>query len=212
MARKPSKQKSALTHIDVKGEARMVDVSAKPATERMAVAEGRVVMSKATLGLIISGNAKKGDVLGTARHRRHHGGEAHVGSDTALSSAGALESHAGNYSGRETARLHCACDGESHRPHRRRDGSAHGGVSGLPDDLRHGQGGRNAECGSKAYIWSRKRAASPDTIEVAFEVAQISLSCRYDRKARSEPRPSELVRRNTAAKGRPSPAQGPIAA
>ena len=49
------------------GEARMVDVSAKPATERIAVAEGRVVMSKATLDLIVSGNAKKGDVLGTAR-------------------------------------------------------------------------------------------------------------------------------------------------
>ena len=57
----------ALTHIDATGEARMVDVSAKPATERIAVAEGRVVMSKATLELIVSGNAKKGDVLGTAR-------------------------------------------------------------------------------------------------------------------------------------------------
>ena len=45
----------------------MVDVSEKPATERTAVAEGRVVMSKATLALIVSGNAKKGDVLGTAR-------------------------------------------------------------------------------------------------------------------------------------------------
>ena len=45
----------------------MVDVSEKPATERLAVAEGRVVMSKATLELIVSGNAKKGDVLGTAR-------------------------------------------------------------------------------------------------------------------------------------------------
>ncbi len=45
----------------------MVDVSAKPATERTAVAEGRVVMSKATLDLIVSGNARKGDVLGTAR-------------------------------------------------------------------------------------------------------------------------------------------------
>ena len=60
-------RQAALTHIDAKGEARMVDVSAKPATERMAVAEGRVVMSKATLELIVSGNAKKGDVLGTAR-------------------------------------------------------------------------------------------------------------------------------------------------
>jgi cyclic pyranopterin phosphate synthase len=57
----------ALTHIDAGGEARMVDVSDKPATERIAVAEGRVVMTKATLELIVSGNAKKGDVLGAAR-------------------------------------------------------------------------------------------------------------------------------------------------
>jgi cyclic pyranopterin monophosphate synthase len=64
---KASKGGSALTHIDAAGEARMVDVSPKPATERVAVAEGRVVMSKATLELIVSGNAKKGDVLGTAR-------------------------------------------------------------------------------------------------------------------------------------------------
>src|SRR3954454_6942110 len=62
-----SKDATALTHIDGKGEARMVDVSEKPATERIAVAEGRVIMSKATLALIVSGNAKKGDVLGTAR-------------------------------------------------------------------------------------------------------------------------------------------------
>ncbi|MGJ4969770.1 MULTISPECIES: cyclic pyranopterin monophosphate synthase MoaC [unclassified Bradyrhizobium] len=57
----------ALTHIDARGEARMVDVSDKAATERTATAEGRVVMSPATLELILSGNAKKGDVLGTAR-------------------------------------------------------------------------------------------------------------------------------------------------
>src|SRR5258708_13519170 len=65
MARK--NQNPTLTHIDSQGEARMVDVSAKPATERIAVAEGCVVMSRATLDLIVSGNAKKGDVLGTAR-------------------------------------------------------------------------------------------------------------------------------------------------
>jgi cyclic pyranopterin phosphate synthase len=64
---KPDKSKPALSHIDTKGEARMVDVSAKAATERTAVAEGRVIMSRATLDLITSGNAKKGDVLGTAR-------------------------------------------------------------------------------------------------------------------------------------------------
>jgi cyclic pyranopterin phosphate synthase len=57
----------ALTHIDASGEARMVDVSDKLATERTAIAEGRVVMTKATLELIVSGNAKKGDVLGAAR-------------------------------------------------------------------------------------------------------------------------------------------------
>ena len=62
-----AKDRPALTHIDGKGEARMVDVSAKLATERVAIAEGRVIMSKATLDLIVSGNAKKGDVLGTAR-------------------------------------------------------------------------------------------------------------------------------------------------
>jgi len=56
-----------LTHLGPSGEARMVDVSDKAATERVAVAEGCVVMAKATLDLVLSGNAKKGDVLGTAR-------------------------------------------------------------------------------------------------------------------------------------------------
>jgi cyclic pyranopterin monophosphate synthase len=56
-----------LTHLSSRGEARMVDVSAKPATERVAVAEGRVIMQPKTLALIRAGDAKKGDVLGTAR-------------------------------------------------------------------------------------------------------------------------------------------------
>jgi cyclic pyranopterin monophosphate synthase len=56
-----------LTHLGRGGEARMVDVSAKSATERVAVAEGRVVMSKKTLDLVLKGDAKKGDVLGVAR-------------------------------------------------------------------------------------------------------------------------------------------------
>jgi cyclic pyranopterin phosphate synthase len=62
-----AKKTSQLTHIDAKGEARMVDVSAKPDTERMAVAEGQVIMTRKTLDLIAKGNAAKGDVLGTAR-------------------------------------------------------------------------------------------------------------------------------------------------
>jgi cyclic pyranopterin phosphate synthase len=56
-----------LTHIDRGGAARMVDVSPKPSTERVAVAAGFVRMSAATLDLVMSGNAKKGDVLGAAR-------------------------------------------------------------------------------------------------------------------------------------------------
>lgn len=45
----------------------MVDVSAKPSTERLAIAEGRVEMTAEALGLVLAGNAKKGDVLGAAR-------------------------------------------------------------------------------------------------------------------------------------------------
>ena len=56
-----------LSHVAPGGEARMVDVSAKPPTERVAVAEGRVVMTLETLDLVLKGNAKKGDVLGAAR-------------------------------------------------------------------------------------------------------------------------------------------------
>jgi len=56
-----------LTHLAASGEARMVDVSEKAATERVAIAEGRVVMAKKTLDLVLKGNAKKGDVLGAAR-------------------------------------------------------------------------------------------------------------------------------------------------
>jgi cyclic pyranopterin monophosphate synthase len=56
-----------LTHLSAAGQAHMVDVSGKAATERVAVAEGRVVMQKATLDLALSGNAKKGDIFAAAR-------------------------------------------------------------------------------------------------------------------------------------------------
>ena len=57
----------SLTHLDTSGEARMVDVSAKEATVRTAVAAAQVRMSAQTLEAIQAGNAPKGDVLGTAR-------------------------------------------------------------------------------------------------------------------------------------------------
>jgi cyclic pyranopterin phosphate synthase len=56
-----------LSHLGAGGEAHMVDVSAKAVTEREAVAAGCVVMQKATLDVVRKGDAKKGDVLGTAR-------------------------------------------------------------------------------------------------------------------------------------------------
>jgi cyclic pyranopterin phosphate synthase len=58
---------STLTHIGAEGEARMVDVSDKEATSRVAIAEGRVRMAAATLAAILAGDAKKGDVIGAAR-------------------------------------------------------------------------------------------------------------------------------------------------
>ncbi len=56
-----------LTHFDAKGDAHMVDVSAKEETARKAVAEGHVKMSSQTLAMITDGRAKKGDVAGVAR-------------------------------------------------------------------------------------------------------------------------------------------------
>lgn len=58
---------SALTHLDAGGQAQMVDVSSKDATVRTAIATGRVRMQPQTFDAIQSGNAPKGDVLGTAR-------------------------------------------------------------------------------------------------------------------------------------------------
>ena len=56
-----------LTHFDASGQAHMVDVSAKLVTARIAVAEGHIVMTAATLALVRDGRADKGDVLGIAR-------------------------------------------------------------------------------------------------------------------------------------------------
>ncbi|MGH6975941.1 MAG: cyclic pyranopterin monophosphate synthase MoaC [Stellaceae bacterium] len=59
--------KLRLTHFDKKGAARMVDVSEKELSERVAVAKGSVTMKRATLDLVRKGKAKKGDVLAVAR-------------------------------------------------------------------------------------------------------------------------------------------------
>jgi cyclic pyranopterin phosphate synthase len=56
-----------LSHFDKEGKAAMVDVGAKPETERVAVARGRVTMQPETLALVKAGGMGKGDVLGVAR-------------------------------------------------------------------------------------------------------------------------------------------------
>ena len=62
-----STEPSPLTHFDHAGQAHMVDVGDKAETQRVAVAAGTIRMQPATLALIQSGSAKKGDVLGVAR-------------------------------------------------------------------------------------------------------------------------------------------------
>ena len=62
-----SPKNQPLTHLDVRGQAQMVDVSDKTSTKRQAVAAAQVRMSAATFKAIEAGNAPKGDVLGTAR-------------------------------------------------------------------------------------------------------------------------------------------------
>jgi cyclic pyranopterin monophosphate synthase len=61
------KANAELTHLNDRGEAKMVDVADKAVTKRTAVAGGQVRMSLGTLEAILAGNAPKGDVLGTAR-------------------------------------------------------------------------------------------------------------------------------------------------
>jgi len=58
---------ATLSHFDTKGAARIVDVSEKAETERLAIATATILMAKETLDLVIKGNAKKGDVLSVAR-------------------------------------------------------------------------------------------------------------------------------------------------
>jgi cyclic pyranopterin phosphate synthase len=61
------RRQTKLTHLDRRGQAHMVDVGAKAVTERSAVAEGRVIMTRSTLDRIVQGNTKKGDILAAAR-------------------------------------------------------------------------------------------------------------------------------------------------
>ena len=133
---------NALTHIGARGEARMVDVSDKEATSRVAIAEGRVRMAASTLAAILAGDAKKGDVIGAARIAGIMAAK-----KTAdliplchpLSLSKVLGRHRAR---RRPARPHRAGRGAMRRADRRRDGGADRRLRRLPHDLRHGQGDR----------------------------------------------------------------------
>ena len=139
----------------------MVDVSAKDATERIAVAEGRVVMRKETLDLVLDRQRQEGRRARRRAHRRHHGGQAHARADPALPSAADHQGRDRHRAGARAARLPGARDREGHRPDRRRDGGADRGVGRLPDDLRHGQGGRARHAHRGHPPAAKSAAASP---------------------------------------------------
>ncbi len=81
-----------LTHLNEKGEARMVDVSDKAVTHRTARAEGFVSMRPETLALVETGQAKKGDVLATARIAGIMAAKKNARADPALPPSAHLES------------------------------------------------------------------------------------------------------------------------
>ena len=84
---------SKLTHLDDKGDARMVDVSGKDTTTRTAMAEAIVRMKPETLALGARRHGAEGRRAGRRAHRRDHGGEEDVRADPALSSAADFRRH-----------------------------------------------------------------------------------------------------------------------
>ena len=123
-----------LSHVDQAGHARMVDVGAKPETERTAVAEGAVSMSREAYELIAGQAVAKGDVLAVAEvagvlapsDRR---------ADPALSPDRARCRYGGSGSGAGGPRRAGDGLGEGDGAHRSGDGGAHRGGGGLPDSL-----------------------------------------------------------------------------
>ncbi len=135
-------ESNPLTHIGADGEARMVDVSDKTATDRVAIAEGRVRMAAPTLATILAGDAKKGDVIGAARIAGIMAAKktwdliplCHPISLTKVSVDIAPDQALPGLTVRAEARC-CGSD-------RRRDGGADRRFRRLPHHLRHGESDR----------------------------------------------------------------------
>ncbi len=150
-----------LTHIDRRGRPRMVDVSAKPATPRRAIAEARVRMAQETLSLVIDGAGPKGDVMSVAELAGVMGGQADVRAHPAVPSHRAHRPRRRDHArpGRGTAahpgdRSDSGTDG-------RGDGGADRGNDRGAHRVRHGQGRRPVTRRSSRCDCSRRVAASP---------------------------------------------------
>ena len=131
-----------LSHLNDKGEARMVDVSAKEVTSRMARAEGFVAMAPATLDLILAGKAPKGDVLATARIAGIMAAKRTHELIPLCHRAAALRGDRRVRAVARSAGPSRRGDGEGRCQDRGRDGGADRGLDRLPHHLRHVQGGR----------------------------------------------------------------------
>ena len=134
--------KPALSHLDSRGQAHMVDVSAKRQTERVAKAEGKVIMRKETLDLVIEGNALKGDVLGAARLAGIMAAKHTHGLIPLCHPLPITKVEIDIFPEHSLPGFLVQTHRQGHRPDRRRDGSVGRGLDRVPDDLRHGQGGR----------------------------------------------------------------------
>ena len=144
-----------LTHVAESGEARMVDVSAKPESERLARATGSIRMRPETLLAIVNAEVKKGDVLGVARIAGVMAAKRTVRPDPPLPPAGADRRSGEPDAGRIAARRRRRGHREDDRTHGRRDGGADRSVGRAPDGVRHGEGARPRD-GDLRYIVGRK--------------------------------------------------------
>ncbi len=197
-----------LTHLDERGRARMVDVSAKAVTVREAVAEGFIIVGAETLAAISAGTVPKGEVLNTARVAGILAAK-RTGELIPLCHPLGVESVEVNFEmpGKTPRGGRCADShrsaGEDQREDRRGDGGSSGRERGGADDLRHVQGDRQGD-GHRAGSADRE-----DRGEIGLS-CQISRATGRDRRLTqipaderpAKPRGPELVHLGTA---RPNP-------
>ena len=128
-------RRDELTHVDAKGEVRMVDVSDKAETHRIAIAEGTILMHPETQAMVLQDRAKKGDVLACARVA----GIMAIGGDAGRGRARGLGAGARGRAGRLSRTGYGGRDGQDGY----RDGGADRRERRVPNDLRHVQGRRS---------------------------------------------------------------------